>query len=58
MSDEDRTANPQDADLEIQDLKAQAPDAAEAEQIKGGAPSMSEIVISKPTDVASSKLFP
>ena len=58
MSDEERRVNPQDADLEIQDLKAQAPDPEEAEQVKGGAPSVSEIVISKPTDTASAKLFP
>jgi len=58
MSDDDRTANPQDADLEIQDLKAPAPNAEEAEQIKGGAPAVSEIVITKHVDTSSSKLSP
>lgn len=62
MSD-DRNLSPESADnqLPVEDLKPRVLDPQAADAVKGGAeasaPKVSEITVSKPTDVASSKMF-
>jgi type VI protein secretion system component Hcp len=43
---------------ELEELEDLEPTAEQAEQVAGGAPSVSEIMITKPVDTASPKIYP